>query len=83
MEAQPMGSPASSLSSSRGGNTRTVLLMDGGMDGCGVLQHMTMTRRKSGVSVRVSLQFRILTFLTFLNQNSAAVVYLLKGFAEY
>lgn len=51
-----MESPASSRSFSRERSTWTVPLMDGGMDDCGVPQPMTMTRRRSGVSVRVSLQ---------------------------
>lgn len=55
MEVQPMESGASSHSSSRGWSTSTVPLTDGGMDGCGAPQPMTMTRRRSGVSVRVSL----------------------------
>ena len=51
-----MESPASSPSSSRGRNTRTAPLMGGGTEDCGVPQPTTMTRRKSGASVRVSLQ---------------------------
>lgn len=58
-----MESPASSHSSFRGRSTQIVPLMDGGMDGCGVPQRTTMVKRKSGVSVRVSLQFRNLTFM--------------------
>lgn len=49
-----MESHASSRSSSRGGSTWTVPLMDGTMDGRGAPQPTTMTRTRSGVSVRVS-----------------------------
>lgn len=53
-----MESPASSHSSSRRRSTQTVPLMDGGMDGYGAPQPTTMTRTKSGVSVRVSVQLK-------------------------
>lgn len=58
-----MESPAFSHSSSREKSMWTVPLMDGGMDGCGAPQPTTMTRRRSGVSVRVSLQLNTLTVI--------------------
>lgn len=55
-----MENPASSHSSSRRRNTWTVPLMDVGTDGYGVPQHMTIIWIKSGVSVRVSVQFKMI-----------------------
>lgn len=60
MEAQLMENPASSRSSSRRRNTWTVPLMDVGTDGYGVPQHMIIIWIKSGVSVRVSVQFKMI-----------------------
>lgn len=54
MEAQLMESRASSRSSSRRMSTGTVPLMEGGMDGYGAPQLMTMTWTRNGASVRVS-----------------------------
>lgn len=51
---------ASSLSSSRRRNTRTVPLMDVETGGCGAPQHMTTIWIKSGVSVRVSFGFQVI-----------------------
>lgn len=60
MEAQLMENPASSRSSSRRRNTWTVPLMDVGTDGYGVPQHTTIIWIKSGVSVRVSVKFKMI-----------------------
>ena len=55
-----MENPASSLSSSRRRNTWTVPLTDVETDACGVPQHTTIIWIKSGVSVRVSVVFKMI-----------------------
>lgn len=52
-----MESRASSHSSSRRMSTGTVPLMEGGMDGYGAPQPMTMTWTRNGASVRVSANY--------------------------
>lgn len=63
MEAQPMENLASSRSSLRRRNTWTVPLMDVGTGGYGVPQHTTIIWIKSGVSVRVSVGFKMVNVL--------------------
>lgn len=61
-----MESPAYSPSSSRRQSTWSVPLTGGGMDGYGVPRRTTMTRIRSGVSVRVS--FKLKNSKTFTNE---------------
>lgn len=55
-----MESPVFSRSSSRRRNTWTVPLMDVGTGGYGVPHHTTIIWIKSGVSVRVSVGFKMI-----------------------